>query len=142
MLKILNRKEKIIMKKPNNKNIYLEFSPKMVWGERTITRKSDNKEITLVNINFPKSSKYSKNYITVNKNKVVTSKFNDKVNFISFDEDVELSVKHYDKESKKETTQKLLVSEIRKEFNSWKDNNKAENTNDEVEADEPDICDD
>ena len=130
------------MKKPNNKNIYLEFSPKMVWGERTITRKSDNKEITLVNINFPKSSKYSENYITVNKNKVVTSKFNDKVNFISFDEDVELSVKHYDKESKKETTQKLLVSEIRKEFNSWKDNNKAENTNDEVEADEPDICDD
>lgn len=106
------------MAKEQNKYLYVSFSNKQVYNERTM--KIGDEEITRVSIKLPSSSQYKGYSIERNKDSVYPSKFSDKSSYIIVKADSELTLTKYDKETGKTDSVKISATELKNEFSSWK----------------------
>ena len=118
--------------------IFVEFSKQQVFNERTI-KSNDGKPVTLVSIALPSSAEHKGYYIDVQKRYVYSSKFNEKMSFISLLKGQNVPIRYYNKETKEQDEIIIKADDVKKEFNSWRNNKKdspEQNNSDVVKAEE------
>ena len=116
--------------------IFVEFSKQQVFNERTI-KSNDGKPVTLVSIAL--SAEHKGYYIDVQKRYVYSSKFNEKMSFISLLKGQNVPIRYYNKETKEQDEIIIKADDVKKEFNSWRNNKKdspEQNNSDVVKAEE------
>lgn len=98
--------------------IFVSFSKKQIFNRRNITK--DGKQMTLLSIQFPKSSKFSDYYIDMNQSFVYPSHFSNNMACITFFKEQKITIRRYDKVKKEQEQETLSAEQVQKEFNSWK----------------------
>lgn len=118
--------------KNENKNkkelTFIDFSNQQMFNERTIKDKDGN-DVTLVSVSLPSSAEHKGYYIDVQKQYVYPSRYNKKMSCISFVKGQDVSIKHYDKETKEQDKIVLKAEDVKKEFSSWRNNKKEKSSN-------------
>lgn len=102
----------------NQEKIFVSFSKKQIFNRRNIAK--DGKQMTLVSIQFPKSSKFSGYYIDMNQSFVYQSHFSNNMSCITFFKEQKVTIRKYDKVKKEQEQITLSAEQVQKEFNSWR----------------------
>lgn len=122
-----------------DEKIFISFSKKQIFNRRNITK--DGNQMTLVSIQFPKSSKFSGYYIDMNQSFVYQSHFSNNMACVTFFKEQKVTLRKYDKVKKEQEQKTLSAEQVQKEFNSWKtktasDDKKEEKDLSDVETNE------